>query len=215
MPRATATTTSVSSRADLTTRSVEPKPALTDDDARIITKRYRMRASSRSWPRRSDRRPRSSYARPLEPGIPRGASGYVVRMSMLLTDPTRLLRLEGLAVLVVVLVAYGALGFSWWVFAALALLPDVSMLAYANGPRTGARVYNLVHASIVPLGLALVGFLAASDGALVVGLAWLAHIAADRVLGYGLKRPTSFHDTHLGRIGRGRPGNATHAHDGP
>lgn len=46
----------------------------------------------------------------------------------------------------------------------------------------------------------------------IVGLAWLAHIAADRALGYGLKRPTSFHDTHLGRIGRGHPGNA--AHDG-
>lgn len=129
-------------------------------------------------------------------------------MRTLLTDPTRLLRLEGLAALVVVLVAYGTLGFSWWAFAALVLLPDLSMLAYALGPQAGARAYNLAHASPGPLGLALVGFLAASDGAMLVGLAWLAHIALDRAVGYGLKLPTGFHDTHLGRIGRGRPGNA-------
>jgi hypothetical protein len=30
----------------------------------------------------------------------------------------------------------------------------------------------------------------------------LAHIAADRALGYGLKYATGFKDTHLGRIGR-------------
>ncbi len=140
--------------------------------------------------------------------VPRGASGYGGAMRTLLTDPNRLLRLEGLAVLVVVLVAYGAFGLSWWIFAVLVLLPDLSMVAYARGPRIGARVYNLVHASVVPLGLALVGFFSASDGALAVGLAWVAHIAADRALGYGLKRPTSFHDTHLGRIGRGSPGSA-------
>ena len=119
------------------------------------------------------------------------------------TDPTRVLRLEGLALLVIVLVAYGALGFSWWVFAALVLLPDLSMLAYAGGPRVGATVYNLAHATILPFAVALVGFLSASDVALLVGLVWLAHIAADRALGYGLKHPTGFHDTHLGRIGRG------------
>ena len=53
-------------------------------------------------------------------------------------------------------------------------------------------------------------------GGLVLGLgAWLAvpwlglagailvaHTGIDRVLGYGLKYPTSFQDTHLGRIGR-------------
>jgi hypothetical protein len=34
------------------------------------------------------------------------------------------------------------------------------------------------------------------------GAALLAHIGGDRLLGYGLKYPTSFQDTHLGRIGR-------------
>jgi len=34
-------------------------------------------------------------------------------------------------------------------------------------------------------------------------LVWTSHIGFDRALGYGLKFPTSFHETHLGRIGRG------------
>lgn len=125
----------------------------------------------------------------------------------MLTDPTRLLRLEAFAVLVVAVVGYAALGFSWWLFAALVLLPDLSMLAYARGPRFGARVYNIAHASVLPIALGLFGLLAAHDGALAVGLIWLAHIGLDRAVGYGLKLPTSFHDTHLGRIGRGRRGN--------
>jgi Domain of unknown function (DUF4260) len=33
-----------------------------------------------------------------------------------------------------------------------------------------------------------------------VGLIWLAHIGIDRVLGYGLKYPTGFKDTHLSRV---------------
>ena len=33
---------------------------------------------------------------------------------------------------------------------------------------------------------------------------WTAHIAMDRALGYGLKLPTGFTDTHLGRIGKGK-----------
>jgi len=122
----------------------------------------------------------------------------------MLTRPPHLLRLEGLVVFVAVLVAYGAFGFSWWLFAALLLLPDLSMLAYARGPQFGARVYNAAHSSVVPLGLALAGHLARSDGVLLVGLVWLGHVAVDRAMGYGLKLPTSFHDTHLGPIGRGR-----------
>jgi len=118
------------------------------------------------------------------------------------TDPIRVLRLEGLALLVAVLVAYGTLGFSWWAFAALVLLPDLSMLAYAAGPRVGATVYNLAHATVLPIAAALVGYLTGSDVMLLVGLVWLAHVGVDRAFGYGLKHPTGFHDTHLGRIGR-------------
>jgi hypothetical protein len=34
-----------------------------------------------------------------------------------------------------------------------------------------------------------------------VAIIWAAHIGFDRVLGYGLKYPTAFADTHLSQIG--------------
>ena len=36
--------------------------------------------------------------------------------------------------------------------------------------------------------------------AVAAALVWFAHIGADRMLGYGLKYPTGFGDTHLGRV---------------
>jgi hypothetical protein len=35
---------------------------------------------------------------------------------------------------------------------------------------------------------------------LSAALIWLAHIGMDRALGYGLKYPTTFKDTHLGHV---------------
>ena len=33
-----------------------------------------------------------------------------------------------------------------------------------------------------------------------IALIWGAHIGIDRLFGYGLKYPTGFKDTHLGRV---------------
>ena len=33
-----------------------------------------------------------------------------------------------------------------------------------------------------------------------LGLIWTAHIGVDRLLGFGLKYPTQFHDTHIQRL---------------
>ncbi len=38
----------------------------------------------------------------------------------------------------------------------------------------------------------------------LAGAILVAHVGMDRALGYGLKLPTSFQDTHLGRIGKVR-----------
>ena len=76
------------------------------------------------------------------------------------------------------------------------------MLGYLAGPRVGAIAYNALHILLVPLILALAGYVLGSAMATAVALIWIAHIAIDRVLGYGLKLPSSFQDTHLGRIGR-------------
>jgi hypothetical protein len=111
-------------------------------------------------------------------------------------------RLEWAAVAVVGIVLYTLSGASWWLFALLILAPDLSMLGYLAGPRVGAIAYNALHILIVPLLLALAGYVLVNSMATAIGLIWIIHIAVDRALGYGLKLSTGFQDTHLGRIGR-------------
>ena len=117
-------------------------------------------------------------------------------------SPRYLLRAEGAVVLALVLVLYWHGGFSWVLFAVLFLAPDISMLAYLMSPRTGAIGYNAVHSYVGAVLLALVGIAGDYRSCLAIALIWAAHIAFDRILGYGLKYPTSFSDTHLGKIGR-------------
>ncbi|CDX22871.1 conserved hypothetical protein [Mesorhizobium sp. ORS 3324] len=114
------------------------------------------------------------------------------------------IRLEWASAAVAAILFYKMTGVSWWLFALLILAPDLSMLGYLSGPRIGAVAYNALHILIVPLFLALAGVLFAGPITTAVALIWIAHIAIDRALGYGLKLPTGFQDTHLGRIGRDR-----------
>jgi hypothetical protein len=114
-----------------------------------------------------------------------------------LTSPRFLLRVESFVLFAVSVGVYAWHDGSWWLFALLFLAPDLSFFAYLAGPRLGAAAYNLVHAFVLPgLVLAAVG----SDLALDLALIWGAHIALDRLLGYGLKYPDGFKETHLGRI---------------
>lgn len=110
------------------------------------------------------------------------------------------LRLEGLAILALAAYLYARGGHSWLLFAALFLAPDLSFAAYLAGSRIGAHGYNLLHNYVGPLVLAAA--LLATGRPPVLSLIWAAHIGFDRLLGYGLKYPTVFGDTHLGMIGR-------------
>jgi hypothetical protein len=118
----------------------------------------------------------------------------------MLDRPRILLRAEGLALLLGALVLYFHADFSWLLLVVLFLAPDVSFAAYLAGPSIGAAGYNLVHTMVLPIGLGVVGVLADSDAAQAGALIWLAHIGIDRLLGYGLKYPTAFKDTHLQRV---------------
>lgn len=113
-----------------------------------------------------------------------------------------LLRLEGAAALAGALALYAHGGFSWLLFAALFLSPDLTMLAYFAGPRIGAAAYNAVHVYALPVALLVAGLIAGWPAVTAGALIWIAHIGIDRALGYGLKYATAFGDTHLGRIGR-------------
>ena len=119
--------------------------------------------------------------------------------------PRTVLRLEGAAALAGASVAYASLGGKWSVFALLFLLLDLSMLGYLAGPRVGAACYNAAHTYLGPALLAVLGATSGVHGLLSVACIWAAHVGFDRLLGYGLKYGTSFGDTHLGRVGAGRP----------
>lgn len=114
--------------------------------------------------------------------------------------PHVLLRLEGVALGPGALALYVDGGYSWLLFALLGLAPDLAAVGYAAGPRIGAVAYDLAHVEAWPVALGVVGALAASDGAIAVALVWLLHIGFDRALGYGLKYPTAFKETHLQRV---------------
>jgi hypothetical protein len=124
------------------------------------------------------------------------------RMPALLgfSRPAVLLRAEGAALLLTSVMLYWVSGGSWLLFALLLLVPDLSMLGYLAGPRVGATVYNVFHAYPLPAALGAFGLLGGSPLALAVALVWFAHIGMDRLVGYGLKYPTEFKDSHLGRV---------------
>ncbi|TML12125.1 MAG: DUF4260 family protein [Actinobacteria bacterium] len=114
--------------------------------------------------------------------------------------PGRLLRLEGLALFAGALIVYFDQGFGWLLLVVLVLVPDLSFAGYLAGPRAGSWIYNAAHTTLGPIALGAVGVLSNTDWCIQLALIWLAHIGLDRLLGYGLKYPTAFKDTHLSRV---------------
>jgi len=122
--------------------------------------------------------------------------GLIVRLSF----AKILLHLEGLAVLVGSLVAYRELGDSWGKFFVLFLAPDLGMLGYLASPELGSKTYNLFHTYFSPFLLWLFVYFVHWPSLSSICLIWVAHIGFDRLLGYGLKYPTQFKDSHLNRV---------------
>lgn len=112
-------------------------------------------------------------------------------------EPRFFLRIEGLVALGLALGAYFSLGGPVWLLVVLALAPDLPMLGYLAGPRTGSLVYNVAHTYTAPVALAGIGFWLGVDLAVLVAAIWAGHIGADRLFGYGLKFESGFKETHL------------------
>ena len=96
-----------------------------------------------------------------------------------------LVRLESLVLLVAALVLYAHIGAGWGRFALCSWRPTSASSASPAGRAPGAIAYDAVHSLAGPLALALAGL--ALPALLPWALVWIAHIAADRVLGYGLR----------------------------
>ena len=116
------------------------------------------------------------------------------------TRPAILLRIEELALFTATIFLYQHLHFSWLLFAILFLAPDLFMLGFLLNPRLGAATYNLAHTLTLPITLLLASYLQHWSIAEAIALIWTTHIAVDRLLGFGLKYPTFFKDTHLQHI---------------
>jgi hypothetical protein len=114
----------------------------------------------------------------------------------------RLLQLEGLVMFIVTLAVYYHLRLDGWLFAILLLSPDLAMIGYLRSPEFGAWTYNLAHNYALAVAFTALAFFGNWTLGLALGLIWIAHISMDRAVGYGLKYPTSFGDTHLGKKGK-------------
>jgi hypothetical protein len=115
-------------------------------------------------------------------------------------SPRLLLRVEGAVLCGLAVCAYGITEGNWLLFAVLLFAPDLAMLGYSLNQRAGALVYNAIHTITLPALLGAAGYLSGSALMLHVAFIWIAHIGFDRVLGYGLKYPTGFKDTHLNPV---------------
>ncbi|OQP61553.1 hypothetical protein A3860_32025 [Niastella vici] len=113
----------------------------------------------------------------------------------------RTIALEEMAMFGLSIFLFGKLSFAWWWYALLILTPDLSMLGYLANTRTGAIVYNFFHHKAVAIVVYIAGFYLNNEVVQLTGVILFGHSCMDRMLGYGLKYPDSFQNTHLGLIG--------------
>jgi hypothetical protein len=114
----------------------------------------------------------------------------------------KLLKWEEAAMFLLSICLFSQLHFAWWWWLVWILAPDLSMLGYLAGNRTGAMCYNLVHHKGVAIAVYLVGLYTVNESLEFAGLILFGHSCMDRGLGYGLKYFSGFQDTHLGKIGK-------------
>jgi len=100
---------------------------------------------------------------------------------------------------IAVLISFDA---TWWVYILILIGPDISMVGYVAGNKTGAVCYNLFHHKGIAIAIFLTGFFNHFYWLEITGLILFGHSSLDRMLGYGLKYSTGFQFTHLGQIGR-------------
>lgn len=116
----------------------------------------------------------------------------------------KIIALEEIAMFLLALFAFHYLSFSWWVFPALLLAPDLSMIGYAINSKVGAILYNIVHHKALAIAIFMVGFYLSSSILQLTGVILFAHSSMDRAFGYGLKYFNAFSHTHLGIIGKNK-----------
>lgn len=113
-----------------------------------------------------------------------------------------IIKLEEIGLFVLGIYFFDQLNFAWWWFLVLILLPDLAMIGYCFGDKTGAWCYNIAHHKGIAIVIYLLGIYFTNTTLQLFGVILFSHAAMDRILGYGLKYETGFKYTHLGEIGK-------------
>lgn len=104
--------------------------------------------------------------------------------------------------LILAVLLFNQLDYAWWLFPALILLPDLSMLGYLFNTKTGALIYNFFHHKLLAVIILAIGYSIGNNLITLTGIILFGHSAMDRIFGYGLKYQDDFKNTHLGQIGK-------------
>jgi len=91
---------------------------------------------------------------------------------------------------------------AWWFYLLMVLGPDISLLGYLAGNKTGAFIYNLAHHKGIAIIVFVTGLFLDNDMLVFSGIILFGHSSMDRIFGYGLKYEAGFKFTHLGTIGK-------------
>lgn len=110
------------------------------------------------------------------------------------------IKLEEIAMFGLGVYLFGLLPYAWWWFLVLLLAPDIGMIGYLFGNKTGAFTYNIFHHKGIAIAVYLVGVYFSMPMVQLAGTILFAHAAFDRILGYGLKYEKGFKFTHLGEL---------------
>lgn len=113
-----------------------------------------------------------------------------------------ILRLEGLTILALSMIAFAHYSADWYMFIVLFLIPDLALIGYLKGNKTGAILYNVTHSLIIPILWITLCLLTKNKTNIAIGFIWAAHVGFDRALSFGLKYASGFKYTHLGKIGK-------------
>jgi hypothetical protein len=113
-----------------------------------------------------------------------------------------IIKLEEAALFIFGIYLFSLLTFDWWWFLVLILTPDISMLGYLFGNKSGAFCYNIFHHKGIAISIYMIGYFSKIELLQIAGIILFSHAAMDRILGYGLKYEKGFKYTHLGEIGK-------------